>query len=117
VAEIVDGCSDTDQTPKPPWRERKTAYLARLAQASTSVRLVSAADKLDNVRSLIESYRAQGESIWEFFRGGREGTLWYFHSVVEVLKQKGSNRLVDELERAVAELDRLTPPVHGSPVP
>jgi GTP pyrophosphokinase len=110
VAEIVDGCSDTDQTPKPPWRERKTAYLARLTQASTSVRLVSAADKLDNARSLIESYHAQGESIWEFFRGGREGTLWYFHSVVEVLKRAGSNRLVEELDRAVTELDRVVAP-------
>src|SRR5256712_1281355 len=30
VAEIVDGCTDTDQIPKPPWRERKEAYLDHL---------------------------------------------------------------------------------------
>src|SRR5213080_4086020 len=23
VSRIVDGCTDTDETPKPPWRERK----------------------------------------------------------------------------------------------
>lgn len=104
VAEIVEGCTDTDQTPKPPWRERKQAYLARLAGAPLSVRLVAAADKLDNVRSLLSAYRATGEDIWSQFRGGREGTLWYFRGVVESLKRSGSHALFGELERAVAEL-------------
>lgn len=107
VAEIVDGCSDTDQTPKPPWRRRKEAYLARLAQASPSVRLVSAADKLDNVRSLIDAYRHMGETVWQHFRGGREGTLWYFRGVVEVEKQAGDHRIVEVLDRAVSELHRV----------
>jgi len=107
VAEIVQGCSDTDQAPKPPWRERKEAYLARLAHASASVRLVSAADKLDNVRSVLESYRRHGEALWNSFRGGREGTLWYFGAVAEVLKRAGGNPLVDELALAVAELTRV----------
>jgi len=106
VAEIVDGCTDTDQTPKPPWRQRKEAYLARLANATPSVRLVSAADKLDNIRSLLRSHREIGESVWQSFRGGREGTLWYFHSVVDLLKQADIQPLFDELARAVAELDR-----------
>ena len=30
VADIVADCSDTFETPKPPWRERKEAYLAHL---------------------------------------------------------------------------------------
>jgi GTP pyrophosphokinase len=107
VAEIVDGCSDTDQEPKPPWRERKDAYLGRLARASSSVRLVSAADKLDNVRSLLQSYRLMGETVWESFRGGRDGLFWYFGSVIDVLQRTGGNPLVEELDRAVAELNRL----------
>jgi len=107
VAEIVHGCSDTDQTPKPPWRERKEAHLAHLHEASASVRLISAADKLDNVRSILAAYRVMGEGIWERFRGGRDGTLWYFRSVVETLKQAGGSPLVDELDRTVAELSRV----------
>ncbi len=103
VAEIVQGCTDTDQMPKPPWRQRKEAYLARLAHASASVRLVSAADKLDNVRSVLESYRLSGKALWDSFRGGRDGLLWYFRSVVEVLKRAGGNPLVDELTLVVAE--------------
>jgi (p)ppGpp synthase/HD superfamily hydrolase len=107
VAEIVAGCSDTDQTPKPPWGERKEAYLAHLRHASPSVRLVSACDKLDNVRSLMAAYRRLGEPLWDRFRGGRDGTLWYYRSVVDVLKAAGTTPLVEELERAVEAMERL----------
>lgn len=107
VAEIVDGCTDTDQQPKPPWRQRKEAYLAHLRTASHSVRLVSACDKLDNARSILADYRTGGESLWERFRGGRQGTLWYLQSVVEILKQEEAGPLVDELERVVGELVSL----------
>jgi len=106
IAELVRTCSDTDQTPKPPWRERKEAYLAHLREAPASVRLISAADKLDNVRSILAAYRVMGERTWERFRGGPDGTLWYFRSVVEALKSAGGNPLTDELDRAVAELTR-----------
>jgi len=107
VVEIVDGCTDTDRIPKPPWRPRKEAYLDRLRSASASVRLVSAADKLDNVRSLLLGYRMHGRLLWEHFRGGRDGTLWYYRAVVEVLKAAGTTPLIDELDRAVSELERL----------
>ncbi|MCX7168598.1 MAG: HD domain-containing protein [Rhodocyclales bacterium] len=57
VADIVSACSDTDVTPKPPWQARKEAYLAHLKDAPASVRLVSAADKLHNARTILADYR------------------------------------------------------------
>jgi (p)ppGpp synthase/HD superfamily hydrolase len=110
VVEIIDGCTDTDQDPKPPWRRRKAAYLARLKNASPSVRLVSASDKLDNARSLLISYRWLGEWLWEKFSGGRDGVLWYYRSVVDTLKQADTNPLVDELDRVVSEIERTVNP-------
>ncbi len=41
VAHIVDGCTDTDISPKPPWRPRKEAYVQALASHDASVRRVS----------------------------------------------------------------------------
>ena len=105
VAEIVEGCSDTAVAPKPPWRQRKEAYIARLRTAPASVRLVSAADKLHNARSILREYRRQGPSVWRHFRGGRDGTLWYYRTVVDTLKHSGVNPLVEELERTVAEIE------------
>jgi GTP pyrophosphokinase len=105
VAAIVDGCTDTDQTAKPPWRERKEAYLAHLPTASASVRLVSAADKLYNARSIVSDLRRVGDAVWERFRGGRDGTLWYYRSLVVAFQAAGASPLVDELAQVVAELE------------
>ena len=60
VADIVAGCSDTDTIPKPPWKERKEKHLAGLQIASPSIILVSLADKLHNVSSVLRDYRKSG---------------------------------------------------------
>jgi (p)ppGpp synthase/HD superfamily hydrolase len=107
VADIVKGCSDTFENPKPPWRQRKEAYLEHLAGASDGVRLVSAADKLHNARSLVADLRQQGEAIFDRFNGKKDGTLWYYREVVRALEQGGGTPLVEELRRVVAEMHAL----------
>ena len=110
VTEIVDGCTDSETVPKPPWKERKLAYIAHLAGASASVRLVSAADKLHNARSILIDYRGLGEEIWQRFQDRKTGTLWYYRSVLDVLSQSGKTPLVAELDRVVRELEQLAAP-------
>jgi (p)ppGpp synthase/HD superfamily hydrolase len=105
VARIVESCTDTDVTPKPPWRRRKEAYLQHLRSADADARLVSAADKLHNVRSILADYRESGESTWERFQGKREGTLWYYRALSKEFERKMPNRLTRELKRVVAELE------------
>jgi (p)ppGpp synthase/HD superfamily hydrolase len=107
VAHVVDGCTDTDTDPKPPWRERKQKYLQHLQTADADTRLVSAADKLNNVRSILSDYRAVGESVWSRFNGGREGTLWYYRTLRDHFLQHKSNRITRDFELAVLELDAL----------
>jgi (p)ppGpp synthase/HD superfamily hydrolase len=105
VAHIVDGCTDTDVTPKPPWRARKESYLKHLQTADFDTRLVSAADKLHNVRSILTDYREQGEALWQRFEGKREGTLWYYRALLDEFQRTGSNRIVRELVLVVQELE------------
>jgi len=108
VAEIVAGCSDTLEKPKPPWRPRKEAYIAHLATASSSVLLVSAADKLYNVRAITSDYREIGEVLWARFTGDREGTLWYYRSLADCFLKLSRNRLAVDLDLVVQELELLT---------
>jgi (p)ppGpp synthase/HD superfamily hydrolase len=113
VARIVDGCTDGDAVPKPPWKERKVAYLAHLSQASPSVLLVSASDKLYNARAILRDYRSIGEKLWARFTGGREGTLWYYRALVdtyEKAKPSVPTPLLDELDRTVEALEQLASP-------
>jgi len=105
VAKVVDGCTDSNTNPKPPWRERKETYLKHLKKADTGTRLVSAADKLNNVRSILSDHRDVGEAIWDRFNGGRDGTLWYYRALLEEFLRRKPNRLTRELEIAIRELE------------
>jgi len=109
VADIVWECSDSladsSEEKKPPWRERKESFLARLTSASTACRLVTACDKLHNIRDVLADHEIVGEEIWDRFSGGRDGTAWYYREVAGVLASD-ENRAARELGRASAELDR-----------
>jgi (p)ppGpp synthase/HD superfamily hydrolase len=107
VAKVVDGCTDSDTLPKAPWRERKEKYIARLKKENEDTRLVSAADKLNNVRSIVSDYRAIGESVWSRFNGGREGTLWYYRTLRDEFLRHKPNRITLDLDLAVNELQLL----------
>lgn len=106
VARVVDGCTDSDTYPKPPWRARKETYIAHLKEADADTRLVSAADKLNNARSIVADYREVGESIWARFNGGREGTLWYYRALLDEF-ERTPNRLIRELKIAIEELEAM----------
>ena len=113
VADLVDGCTDTDAEEKPPWRPRKEAYVARLRSAPPRLRLVSAADKLHNARCLETDLRAEGDCIWERFRGRRDGTLWYYGAILDALQNGWNHPVIDELARVVARIRALA----GEPDP
>lgn len=106
VAAIVAGCTDTDASPKPPWRERKSAFILALASADASVRLVVSADKLHNATCTLQDLHREGPAAWERMRG-RDKALWYYRSVTEALLRSGSNPLVERLQAVVAELETL----------
>lgn len=109
VAAIVDGCTDADTIPKPPWRARKETYIAGVATKGPAVRLVSASDKLHNARAILADYRVLGEALWTRFQGGREGTLWYYRALIEAFSAAADipQPLLSELNRVVTELESL----------
>ena len=107
VADIVDGCTDAYETPKPPWRQRKESYIRRLKKESSDTRLVSAADKLNNIRSILSDYHSVGESVWSRFHGGREGTVWYYRTLRDEFLRSRPNRVTRDFDLAVRELESL----------
>jgi (p)ppGpp synthase/HD superfamily hydrolase len=106
VAKIVEGCTDSFAEPKAEWMERKTNYLREVKHADGETRLVSAADKLHNVRTILADYRRDGESVWKRFSGKKEGTLWYYRALSDEYQRRSPNRITRELEIAVGELER-----------
>lgn len=108
VARIVDECSDTLEDPKPPWQQRKQAYLAHLDEVSDATLLVSLADKVDNVRALLRDFRVHGAELWQRFSvEDPQAHLWYYRSLLAVYQHRLDHWLVEELRRAFDALENL----------
>jgi (p)ppGpp synthase/HD superfamily hydrolase len=111
VGHIVDACTDTYENPKPPWRERKEAYVTHVREliergGDEPALRVSLADKLHNTRAIVTDVRESGDAVFERFNGKKDGTIWYYAALVEAFRGF-PNRMVGELEREVTELRRL----------
>lgn len=112
VAKIVEGCSDSlaeDSGKKAEWEPRKKQYLEKLRSEPESTLLVSAADKLHNVRAMVEDFRSEGAKFWERFKRGTEPQLWYYKEVLKVYQKRCPDwRIVGEVGRAIDQLAQLS---------
>ena len=113
VLAIVEACTDAMSHPKRPWIERKKEYVARARTHLPEARRVSVADKLHNTRSILTDFRQMGDAVWDRFSATREDVLWYYRSLVEAYSDGERNRLLDELDLVVSELERLVGVRHG----
>lgn len=108
VADIVAGCTDANTHPKPPWRERKEAYIDGLQSKLPSAAFVSCCDKLHNARSIVSDLRQHGDRVWQKFAGGKDGSLWYYTTLCDKYKQlEVCPPLLEELERTLAVMLEL----------
>lgn len=111
VADIVEGLSDANATPgqeKPPWKDRKLAYIKHLQETKDlSVLLVSNADKLHNARSIFSDLMDPdvGTKVWERFKASRTETLWYYEALTDTFMNRSpARRLAVELNEIVTRL-------------
>lgn len=112
VAEIVRACTDTDTVPKPPWRERKRAYIDHLADAPTDALLVSLADKTHNARCIATDVARDGEDYFTRFSGGVSGTRWYYRRLFDAFMTRAHDLPADQAGRPgasalLAEYERV----------
>ena len=124
AAHIVRACSDTLPTgeggSKPPWRRRKETYLEHLRTCDAPTLLVSAADKLHNLRSTLADWHTIGDAVFDRFNTGeghtreqrRTETLWYYRALLEVYVDSRAapddrrDRITRELAAILTEFDR-----------
>ncbi len=112
VADVVIECSDAapeEGQEKPPWHERKRRHLAGIVNMSEPALRVTAADKLHNVQSTLFDVRRNGASVWDRFKTGREGFVWYHREILAVLLQRTpGSRSVQRLSQVLEELGEIS---------
>ena len=106
VVHVVAGAS---ASPAPG----RTSWSTHLAEADPDALLVSACDKLHNARSICTDLRRHGSAVFDRFTGGQDGTLWYYRTLSDTFARLLPGPLAVELDHAVGEMERLTPPRAG----
>jgi (p)ppGpp synthase/HD superfamily hydrolase len=114
VLEIVEACTDGEPDingKKPPWKQRKEAYLASLEKKSNDVLMVSCCDKLHNARSILCDLKTEGNTVFNRFSSSKAETLWYYTSLSKLfaskLKDSKGETAARELADTIAEIKRL----------
>lgn len=111
VARMVAALSDSfteEHEKKEDWKVRKQKYLDRLPGEHEDALLICVADKLYNARSIVVDYKAVGPAVFERFKAGADAQLWYYKALIPIFQSRlGDNKLVEELRKAVEELELL----------
>ena len=117
VTELVRGVSEekTAGQEQAPWRERKEGYLRTLKEDSEECLLLSAADKIHNLRSMVAAHERLGEKMWDVFNAGPADKLWFYTAIADEVEKKlgaceASRTLRDAVEavRAIAPAGSLS---------
>jgi len=98
VASIVSECTQRD----------KREYVRQIPTLSASARLVSVADKLHNSRSILRDFRAQGDAVWNRFRGSKAEKLWYYRNLTDAfmaIDDVRCNAMTAELNLVVTAIE------------
>jgi GTP pyrophosphokinase len=106
VARIVEACTDSWDTPKPPWGDRKKAYVEHATHLAPDELRVSAADKVHNAYAILRDLRTHGEEVWKRFKAPPDDVIWYYRTLVQSFRTSGGGPLVDELDRIVRGIER-----------
>ena len=112
VTEMVRGVSEekTAGQETPPWRVRKEGYLAQLADDSPECLLISAADKIHNLRSMVAAHGRLGDEMWGLFNAGPDEKLWFYGAIADTVCQRlGDCAASRELRQAVDDVATLAP--------
>jgi (p)ppGpp synthase/HD superfamily hydrolase len=107
VAAIVEACTDSfEEGPKRGWKERKEEYLQHLRDCDSASLIVVAADKLHNLTAIQRDLRLEGATLWSRFNAGPDDQLWYYQSVIKILKKRIDNPIVSNLKETFEKVRR-----------
>jgi (p)ppGpp synthase/HD superfamily hydrolase len=107
VREVSEDIDPNMEDPKTTWDYRKHKYLEDLKTESYEAMMITAADKIHNLNSLIEAYGEHGEKLWEKFNAPIEKKLWFYEEVLNVLKSRLNNEIVRELQKIYKRANRI----------
>lgn len=107
VAKWVLGASEElENRESRPWEERKEHTIHHLEGASKEEQMIACADKLSNVRSMVQGYQVFGDQLWDRFNRGYEQQKWYYIQLADSFGLIRRNNSYQEFASLVKDLFR-----------
>jgi len=91
------------------WRSIRERYLDQVLNGPEGAWPVAVADKIHNIRSLIEAYNAEGPAVLQAFRWNWDDKLWFETTLLNSLRARLHHPLLDEYQTAIEQLQQLRP--------
>lgn len=110
VGSIVLGVTEDKQTKS--WIERKESYFASLKNAPEESFIVAVADKIHNMRSVVEEYHNDHAGYMRDFGGTLEERLAHYERLAELFNVKVSSDIIREFNHVFDEYKRFAHDEH-----
>ena len=91
VAQLVDHATEPEELrkgdSKKTWDKRKQHTIDKIKAASKEEKLLSCADKLANIRDIVNDHERMGDQLWEIFNAPVEKQRWYYQSLCKAFTE------------------------------
>lgn len=106
VSEEKDPKNEKTLGPK-TWLLRKEKYIIQMKTASQKALLISVADKIHNLMSVLEGYQEQGRKIWDVFNAPADKKLWFYDEVYKIAKKKLKSPIISRYKKILKQAHAL----------
>ena len=105
VCEYVEALSEPQSTKdqKYSWKEKKEQYAKQLRNAPPEALLIAAADKIHNMRSLVEEYYDDHARFLSEFRGSLEDRVVMYQDIANAVNKGLNNAILEEFNHVFEE--------------
>lgn len=84
-----------------PWEQRKCATLTALEHCDRKCAMLVCADKLANIKDVQTELAKFGDSVWDWFKYGKEKQEWLYRRYVTALSRLSDLKMYNELKSTV----------------
>lgn len=105
VREIIESISEPrdSEFTKLSWKEQKQQYAKQLRKASENALLIAAADKIHNMRSMVEEYFDDHTRFLADFQGNLEDRMLMYQDISNAINRGLKNDIIHEYNHVFEE--------------
>ena len=86
-----------------PWKKQKNAYAEQLKDAPQGSLMIAAADKIHNMRAIVEDYFDDHSKFLANFGGKLDERIEAYQSIADVLNKRLESEILEEFNRVFEE--------------